>query len=395
MARSHFPRSLLFLLLATSSSIWAAGAPLTPVADQPQAHIGEVRALATTTSGLVSGGEDGMVKLWELGAYDLLLLDESQQDHEIYDVEASADGRLVAVGEGGWNGGPSSDTFKVFDASSLQLEFSTTPGGFVYCVAISPDNGKVAGSGFYGELFEYSLDGETPPVLLSEEKIGKRTGVLRYSDDGMTLASGSIQNGEIYLWNVNQLPFEELSSVSADPSTWSFPMDLSGTLLAAASGGENLSAWDITDPTFPTLLFDVGLGLGSITAVAISPDGTMIATGGSNGGIKVVDATEGTVVYEKGDAHGNSDVLAVAWIDNSSIASGSSDGFIKVWRLAAVLPPPPPPPGPSGCDGLVDTKGSDFCARKADTWCPPAGSTVQCDLTCCCRQDPDQSNCPP
>ena len=105
----------------------------------------------------------------------------------------------------------------------------------------------------------------------------------------MVLASGSIQNGEIYLWKTS--PFAEL------------------------------------------FLFDENLNLGNIRSIAFSPYGSMIAAGGSNGGIKVVDDSSGIVLYKKNDAHGSSAILAVVWTDNSSIASGDSNGSIKLWQL--------------------------------------------------------------
>ena len=66
-------------------------------------------------------------------------------------------------------------------------------------------------------------------------------------------------------------------------------------------------------------------------AVAYSPDGTFIASGGFDRTVQVWNATTGarTVTYQ---GHTNS-VNALAWSpDGASIASGSMDTTVQVWQ---------------------------------------------------------------
>ena len=97
--------------------------PLVLEADQVAAHNGNaVTAVDFAADGddgvwVVSGGEDATLRSWTLQ-----LVEERVEilDHEIYDLEASIDGSIVVTGEGGWNGGTSTDTLRVFSPDGLQ-----------------------------------------------------------------------------------------------------------------------------------------------------------------------------------------------------------------------------------------------------------------------------------
>ncbi len=113
----------LFLGVGISGAI----AFLAPVAsaidplEQQAAHSGDaVRAVGFAADGaggyrVISGGEDATLRSWtsQLAAERVQFL-----DHEVYDIEASIDGSIVVSGEGGWNGGTSTDTLRIWPAAT-------------------------------------------------------------------------------------------------------------------------------------------------------------------------------------------------------------------------------------------------------------------------------------
>ena len=191
-------------ILLLGAGISGAMAFLAPVAsaidplEQPAAHNGDaVSAVGFAAGGVggyrvISGGEDATLRSWTLQ-----LNEERVQflDHEVYDLEASIDGSIVATGEGGWNGGTSTHTLRIwpadgFDADSALGHVGTgAPIGFVYVVAISPspENSFTAVSGFYGKILIY--DRVSLTLYATIETGNKRTKAIAFSPDGKILAA--------------------------------------------------------------------------------------------------------------------------------------------------------------------------------------------------------------
>src|SRR5262249_54824391 len=100
--------------------------------------------------------------------------------------------------------------------------------------------------------------------------------------------------------------------------------------LSSTCGGTSLQVWDLAtgQPVPPTS----GSGFGN--ALAASPDGKYLATGGGDKLIRLWDAATGTLAHTLQGQGGAVAALAFS-PDSQMVASAcASDGTVWVWRLA-------------------------------------------------------------
>jgi len=327
--------------------------PLVEDWTQPFAHQGDaVRAVGFASDGkggtwVISGGEDAYLRTWDL--QNVNPEDDDQElHHTIYDLEVSADGSIVVTGEGGWNGGPGSDTLRIWDADGF-VDGTTAPIGFVYCVAISPDpeNLRIVASGFYGDIVVYGPSGPSLLELFATKKTKKkRTKALAFSPDGAILASTSTA-GRIQLWDFP----EDCELDSCEPilrpesmshgGSWVFPIAFAPysesdnlTKIVSGSDGGTIKVWtiDFIQETLDVSSFPAPSG--AVYSLdwwsPEDPEDSMIVAGG-DGDITVYDAASMAILFQTVNAHAGR-VNDVAFSpDGSMIASGGADGAVKLW----------------------------------------------------------------
>ncbi len=310
--------------------------------EKQDSHGGDaVRAVGFVADGfggtrVVSGGADAHLRNWTL---DLSQQIDRPLANIIYDVDVSTDGYSLASGEGGWNGHAGADTFRIWQAVGMQVPQSQAPAvGFVYGVALSPDNEWAIATGFYGDLAVHLASSlELYETTVTKKK---RTQSIDISPDGSVVAAAS--TGGIQLRSFPQddcvpgncdLPLRVLLS---HPGSWSFSTvfapDSTSEIVELASGTDSgtIKVWTIENlATIPTVSVR-SVNSGSIYALAWH--GTRIVAGGS-GDITVYDSTDLSILFQKVDAHdGRVNDVAVS-PDGSMIVSGGADGALKLWIL--------------------------------------------------------------
>ena len=183
---------------------------------------------------------------------------------------------------------------------------------------------------------------------------------IAFSPDGRLLAA-AFGDGPIRLWDAKsgEAVGEPLGAAAKDLGGVAQDVTFSpdSSMLVAAfvnpdgQGGAAV-AWRVSDgKELFTLNIDDGYGRGS--AVAFSPDGELLATGGGTGEIKLWDA-------RTGEQSGPSLTGTAGWVlalefgpTSERLVSTGSDGVTRLWDLERRAPFGSPLPGIGGEDYLV------------------------------------------
>jgi WD40 repeat protein/tRNA A-37 threonylcarbamoyl transferase component Bud32 len=296
-------------------------------------HSNRVLSLAFGPDGrtLLSGGEEGIVKVWDLASRKELA--EHRIDGKwINALALSPRGKTLFIG---WPSGVAAFEGLSF-ASERRLPGATSP------LALSPDGQTLVTSGTNGVVVWNAARGEKLQALSRASG-----GAMAFSPDGKTVALG-VQSGgrlEIELRDVESLK----ATGDRDPPllvTGRSPNDL-GRLdgLAFSRDGQILAAGrelgtELWDAHSGRRLTKTQAGVGALVTWSLSsvflPDGKTMVTHNSMQDFRVWDISVRTnvVLVDVVPGHLN-EIWALALApDGQTLASGSKDGTIKLWSTS-------------------------------------------------------------
>jgi WD40 repeat protein/serine/threonine protein kinase len=205
----------------------------------------------------------------------------------------------------------------------------------------SSREGDVLAIAWYGDtalyLYEVST-GRLLPALNAQAEIS----TLYMSHDGsIVVAAGG--DSRARGWNV--VDFKVRSEMPIGDSrirTGCLSPDGATLFLGIASKHSAISVSRAGEPP-ATIECDAS----TVTTLAVSPDGRVVASGSGNGGVKFWDTRTGQEIRSRFNAH-RSGVSTLAFSsDGVRIATGSTDGSIRIWDAATSRP----------ADGRTELKG--------------------------------------
>jgi len=262
-------------------------------------HSELVRSVAISPSGqiLASSSNDQTIKLWNLPTGKLLYT-LAGHSSMVTSVAFSPDGKTLAsasnlaVGDG---------NIKLWDVETGTLQQTLDKGLLnlrVSCVTFSPDGNTLASGNIDATIKLWQLNsGKLQNTLKGH---GWDVNSVAFSRNGKILVSGGL-DGAIKIWNWRT---GELLHTLNRPS----PSDIIGSLVS----------W-----------FDSSVGV--IWSVAISPDGQIIASGGSEQPIMLWNSDRGKLVRTLTEHSGK--VYSVTFSPNGKLlASGGDDNTLRIWN---------------------------------------------------------------
>jgi WD40 repeat protein len=247
-------------------------------------------SLAVSPDGmtLATGGQDGLIKIWQVQDGKQLL---SWEGHpaKVFDLAYSPDGkRLASAGLDG--------SVRLWEVDSGQLlHIWQLPQGGAYSVAFSPDGGQVTAG---GEGTAWLWDASTFEEIRSFPGHDSAIAGIAFTPDGESLSTLDA-TGYPKLWEVasGKLKFDDGAELIPDllyPAGTGFSPSGSKWVYSAGFGMAKIKLVKIPLSSYsPVALTDRFL-IGHSTLVTdadFSPDGTIVATGSLDGTIHLWDAT--------------------------------------------------------------------------------------------------------
>ncbi|KAF5341901.1 hypothetical protein D9611_001390 [Ephemerocybe angulata] len=295
-------------------------------------HTDKVRAVAFSPNGrfVVSSSNDETVQIWDARTGDAVSERFKGHTSEVLSVAYSPDGKCIATGS-------ADSSIRLWDARTDRPASDFTPGhsDTIWAVAYSPDAKFLASGSGDGTIRIW--DAQTGDLLDSFPPIrmDNNTPVrsIAYSPDGKYLVCG-LEDGIIRLWHTHtgKPASDAMSGHTGIVRCVAFSPD--GITIASASQDETVRLWDARtgEPRGKPL---IARHSDAVAAVAWSPDGRYLVSGGGAGGdgktMRLWDLTVAQPLFEPMTGH-TDEVWSVAYSpDGRHIASGSKDGTIRLW----------------------------------------------------------------
>ncbi|UGX93643.1 caspase family protein [Bradyrhizobium barranii subsp. barranii] len=286
-------------------------------------HANDVTSVAFSPDGaqLLSGSEDRTLKLWDAATGHLI---RSFEGHslKVRSVTFSPDGTQLLSGS-------NDSTVRLWEAASGRL-MRTFKGhhGAVNAVAFSPDGTLLLSGGEGGSTALVLWDARTGQPIRTFD--GVEVSSVAFSSDGTQFVSAHFWSATLKLWDtstgrlirsfVSDYTKGEVDAVAFSPD---------GKRLLSGGLDHSLHVWDVE--TGQRTLSLNGHTY-AVNSVAFSPDGAQLLSGSEDRTLKLWDAKTGRLIRTLGTDSGGVESIALSF-DGMLLLSGNGDKTIRLWDL--------------------------------------------------------------
>ena len=304
-----------------------------------------IRSVAFSPDGqlLASGGSDGTIKLWDVNENKHIKLLEHRLNEELSEVSVvtfSPDSKWIASGEAHVKLWDITDILNPMEGTTFQHDSA------VSAVDFSPDgellaagDGYLSGDGDQsGKVKVWDIQSEKAITL----QHGAFVWTVDFSPDGKLLAAGDLK-GKVKVWDIlNKQVIQTLKVDSKLALVVKFSPD-NRILVGAGIAGE-VKLWTLPDWQLQGTLITGG----TVTSLAFSPDGKVLATANNRRSMEKDTHITGDLNLWSMDSgahiislrgHTNK-VNSVAFSpDGTILASGSEDAILRIWNVEPYMTP--------------------------------------------------------
>jgi WD40 repeat protein len=238
----------------------------------------------------------------------------------------SPDFSLIAVG--GTDG-----TIQLYDPASEQVvaafgDRDTGHRSAVNRLGWSPDGTQIVSAGLDNNIVVWDVAAQAP-LARFDDLFERPFGAVAFAPDGSAIVAGSWDDSIYVLDPASGTIRSQWNPELGDQSGLGWHPNNPSQFVTASM---NVIIWDYTTGE-PVLALDDAAGFNFPYAVAFSPDGALIAGGGSRGDVALWNAETGAVIAVYEGPHNNT-VRAVAFSpDGTKFATISYDGTILIWAV--------------------------------------------------------------
>jgi WD40 repeat protein len=314
-----------------------------PVGDPLEGHFNEVMGVAIShdKSVLASGSKDGTIQLWDLRTFRPfgLPLDVHTSDvNGLAFLPVSGHSLLASASRD-----KSVKLLEVITQQPLRASMAAISGQ-VSSLAVEPAGGLLAAALQETSLSTWKVQGNLPsPALQTAGPIASTA----LSRDGKTLAVG-YESGTIELFDTASSA-SRFSFDTQGGKIWSLAFSPEGQILASSRcTGVTQSGVSLSCEGSEILFWEASTGTQAkqpildhpdfIYALAFSPDGNLLASGGQEKAIRLWDMNSGDLVGLPLGGHIDSVTSLAFNPDGRLLASGSLDNTLILWDAATHQP---------------------------------------------------------
>jgi WD40 repeat protein len=186
----------------------------------------------------------------------------------------------------------------------------------------APNTELLATSG-NDDLIKIWKPSENEPIKTFKQNFGIRG--LAFATDGKTLYAGD-RAGELRAWSLDS--DEPLAQAKQDGEIYAVAVSPNGELVATAGNGMVVQLWNAKTLT---LKLSLDGHSGAVNALAFHPDGKTLASGGWDEAVRIWDISNGELLH-KCSGHGGEISSATFSPDGAILATGGHDGAVKLWN---------------------------------------------------------------